>query len=235
MNAPILLMTRAQEASEHFVRRLDPNVLKGITILYAPLLKIVPTQNTIELAQYNAVIFSSVNGVLFAPQGSGRDAYCVGARTTDAALARGWQVKGTAQDAHALVALLLKTEPVGAMLHIAGEHRRGKIAEKLTAAGYQTDVHTTYRQPLVPFRAEVKEAIAGEGAVIVPLFSPRVAAQFASQIADYGSLLHVLAMSPAVKEALKGACVGKVQIASAPTGDEMRRGVEILLCDNSLP
>ena len=140
-----------------------------------------------------------------------------------------------APNAQKLISLIKESAPKMPLLHIAGEHRRGEIAEKLSAAGIRTEVHVAYRQPLLPLSEKAKKVLFGEVSVIVPLFSPRVAAQFGSQ-AGCGVQVQILAMSQAVADALVGTtCADRVQIASGPTGEEMRNGVENLLWGDSLP
>ena len=235
MSKPNLLMTRARAASQRFVSQLDADGMAGVDVLFSPLLDIVPTNIQPEIAGYNGVIFSSSNGVAFAPEGAGRRAYCVGERTAQKAKARGWQVDLFAQDAQKLTEKLRKMAPKGPLLHIAGAHRRGEIAEKLSAAGTPTKVHVAYTQPLLSLSDQAKKVLFGEVTVIVPLFSPRVAAQFGAQ-AVCGANVLVLAMSQAVKDALVGTTyAGRVQIASGPTGEEMRIAVENLLWGDSLP
>lgn len=238
MAKPILLMTRARAASERFVSDLNAKGMDGVRVLYSPLLDIVPTDTVPDLSGIGGVIFTSSNGVAFAPDGAGQSAYCVGARTAENAETRGWRVDLVSQDAEKLVDSVKKAAPTGPLLHIAGAHRRGDIAQKLSAAGIPTDVHVAYKQPLLPLSDAAKEVLladVGEVTVIVPLFSPRVAAQFGAQ-AVCGAHVQVLAMSQAVADALGGTtCAGRVQIAPGPTGEEMRIGVENLLWGDSLP
>ncbi|MEM7519734.1 MAG: uroporphyrinogen-III synthase, partial [Pseudomonadota bacterium] len=63
---------------------------------------------------------------------------------------------------------------------------------------------------------------------LVPLFSPRTAAQFAQEVSA-AQHVHVIAISAAVARALGGAVTSKVHIAAAPTGEEMVRAIEFLL------
>lgn len=234
MTKPTLLMTRAMPASQQFVAGLDPQLMQDVTVLMSPMLDIVPTRNTPASENYSAVIFTSSNGVLYAPPGAGRTAHCVGTRTAEQAKAGGWRVDLVCRDAQELIAALIKRAPLGPFLHIAGAHRRGDIAQTLCAANLPTQVHVAYTQPLLPLTQAAKSALFGEGRVIVPLFSPRVAAHFASQ-AVCNAQVHILTMSRAVADALGQSCAGRVHIAPDPTGQEMREGVENLLRCDSLP
>jgi uroporphyrinogen-III synthase len=230
---PILLMTRARAASDQFVSRLDSKVMQGIRVIYAPLLEIVPSAPVPDIAGYSGVVFTSSNGAKLASNGGGRMAYCVGVRTAQTAKMRGWQVALVAQDADELVLELPKILPTGRLLHIAGAHRRGEIAERLTALRIPTEVHVAYTQPLLPLSKDAKNALFGEVVVIVPLFSPRIAAHFASQAADVSNV-DVLAISQAAADALGESFGGSVQIASDPTGYEMQCGIENMLRGTTL-
>ena len=234
MNMPILLMTRPLSASDTFVGRLSDEAVRGVRIISAPLIAIAPTNHAPVLDGYNGVIFSSSNGVSHAPAGKGRSAYCVGARTAQDATGMGWQVKTIAQDANDLVAALIGRDNPGTLLHLAGEHRRGDIARRLSAAGIPTDEHVLYTQSSVPLNSEAKTALAGEATVIVPLFSARTAAQFDAQVAVAPNA-HILAISGAVADVLINQWADQLQIAPAPTAEEMRRSVENLLLHYRFP
>ena len=81
---------------------------------------------------------------------------------------------------------------------------------------------------------EAQRLLEGDQPVIVPLFSPRIAGQFARE-ARRLTQAHVLAISPAVAEALSPGRPAALHVSAAPTGIEMRRGVEKLLRHASLP
>lgn len=226
-------MTRPQDASAAFVARLDPKVLERATICLSPLLEIVPVETDVTPDAYAGVVFTSAQAVRFVAQGSGRPAYCVGTRTAEVATARGWRVDRVAQDADALVSSLSGAPVEGPLLHLAGQHRRGEIAERLTSLGMQTDVAVVYDQVLRPLTAAAQQALAGPSRVIVPLFSPRTAAQFAAEAVSANHVT-LIAISQAVADAAAGLAAEALHIAKAPTGEDMRRAVEKLLPEDSL-
>lgn len=228
-----LLMTRPKQAAEQFVARLDPTLISAVQIVHSPLLQIVPQQSKADPARYNAVIFTSATAVGFAGHGQGQHAFCVGARTAQAAQDSGWRVRIVAQDADALVEKLQAMPGTGPLLHLAGAHRRGEIATRLGNAGTPVDVSVLYDQALLPLNNAAKSLLAGKTPVIVPLFSPRTAVQFAKAAAS-SAPVHVVAISAAVAAPLDRLNGTEVRIVAAPTGDAMLQEVELLLRKDSL-
>lgn len=233
MDNRALLITRPKGSAERFVAGLDQAVLRGVTICASPLLEIVPTKARVELDGVSGVIFSSAQGVAHAPGGNGRLAYCVGEKTAEQAQAHGWHVALVRQTAQALIDHLIAALPNGPLVHLAGVHRRGDIAEHLQQAGLPVDVITLYEQVLRPLTQEAQKLLAGEAPVVVPLFSPRTAVQFARQ-ADGTRQAHIVAISQSVADAVDGSRFASVYIAAEPTSKQMRRAVEMLLRRDSL-
>jgi len=229
----ILLMTRPRAASNAFVARLNSSVLTSTQVVVAPLIEIVPKGPCPSLAGFGGVIFTSANGVAAAPLGAGLPAYCVGARTADAATQRGYTVKQIAQDANDLVARFDADKVRGPLIHLSGAHRRGEIAQRLTALGVSVSVHVLYDQPLQPLPDEAKDIFAGEVPVILPLFSPRTAAHLARQRV-VAPRTTVIALSDAVAQPLPTQCFASVEVAAYPTGKEMVQDVEKQLRRDSL-
>lgn len=226
-----LLLTRTQADAARFVAQLDAGLLETTEIIVAPLLRIEEVTVAIDLDGVSGVIFSSAKAVGFAPEGAERAAYCVGAVTAEAAQARGWRVQHVAETADDLVAAL---DAAGPLVHLSGRHQRGDIAERLTARGTACTRQVLYDQLLQPLDPAAQRVLEGDKPVIVPLFSPRIAGQFAREARQL-TQAHVVAISPAVAQALGPGRPAALHIAAAPTGIEMRRGVEKLLREASLP
>jgi uroporphyrinogen-III synthase len=233
MTNPILLITRPKRGAERFIARLDPVLLTKVDVVLSPLLEIVPTQNPVDLDAATAVVFTSANAVSFCPQGQGRIAYCVGEQTAEAAIAHGWRSAFAARDADDLVARLTADAPGSRLVHLAGKHRRGEIAARLTANGVQTDVVEVYDQVLLPLTTEAQAALASETRVLLPLFSPRTAGHFAAELQSVQNL-QIVAISAAVVEALGENAPEDVIIAKAPTGKDMVHCIEKQLRTYSL-
>ena len=225
MTNPILLITRPKRGAERFIARLDPVLLTKVDVVLSPLLEIVPTQNPVDLDAATALVFTSANAVSFCPQGQGRIAYCVGEQTAEAAIAHGWRSAFAARDADDLVARLTADAPGSRLVHLAGKHRRGEIAARLTANGVQTDVVEVYDQVLLPLTTEAQAALASETRVLLPLFSPRTAGHFAAELQSVQNL-QIVAISAAVVEALGENAPEDVIIAKAPTGKDMVHCIE---------
>lgn len=233
MTKPILLMTRPKQSAERFLARLDPVLLTKVDVVLSPLLEIVPTQNPVDLDAATAVIFTSANAVSFCSQGQGRTAYCVGEQTAEAAIAHGWRSAFAARDADDLVARLTGNAPRSRLVHLAGKHRRGEIAARLSANGVQTEVAEVYDQALLSLTVEAQAALASETRVLLPLFSPRTAGHFAAEF-EVAQNLQIVAISAAVVEAMGEKAPVDAIIAQALTGKEMVQSVEKQLHTYSL-
>ncbi|MBD3665194.1 uroporphyrinogen-III synthase [Sulfitobacter aestuariivivens] len=229
-----LLMTRPRPSADRFVARLHSDVMQGVDVIHAPLIKIVSLGTEAQIQADQGAIFTSSHGVRLGPDGAGRPAFCVGTGTAKRADEKGWDVRLAAQNADGLVDRLSESRPTLSLVHLAGRHRRGDIAERLSAIGTDVDVITLYDQEMLPLSADAVSALKGRSPVIVPLFSPRTAAHFNNQI-DSAKAARVLAMSKAIADMLNAATYGTVDIAMAPTADEMVKGVENLVRSIRLP
>lgn len=226
-----LLLTRPEKSAERFAARLSAAARSEVNVVISPLMRIEPTGAAWN-RDVTAVIFSSVNGVTCAGSGDGRPAYCVGLQTAKAAKQANWQVLETAETARALIDLLALDPCKGPLVHLAGRHRRGDIAENLTQLGIQTRVLTLYDQHLQNLSADAIQAL--KLPTIAPLFSPRTAMQLARQDADLRQI-HAIALSSPVAEALSNSFPGKCDTLSAPTGDLMLKAVEKLCLRTTIP
>tara|TARA_R110002124_G_scaffold48446_2_gene143131 strand:- start:1109 stop:1813 length:705 start_codon:yes stop_codon:yes gene_type:complete len=233
MKEPILLLTRPREFADRFVESLDEHVLKSTQIVISSLLEIVGTGVDPDLEIYDGVIFTSGQGVKFARVGAGKQACCVGETTTQSALAAGWNVIKMASTVDELFEQMVKDKLQGRFVHLAGRHQRGNIAGRLEKTGVSVDLVTLYEQHLLPLSDEAYSALSLGRPVIAPLFSPRTASHFATQVIDT-SHIHIVAMSDAVAKAFGNKTVAGMLIADAPTGQEMRRCVEKLLLNGGL-
>lgn len=233
MTKPTLLLTRPKDAARRFAATLSPKTLAAVDVVISPLLRIEGTGVVPDLDGARGVIFTSAQGVTYAPDGTGQPAYCVGERTAEQATAGGWQVAMIGQDAEDLLRRMAKRPPPGPLLHLSGRHTRGDIAARLTALGISTVAVTLYDQVLQPLTRQAQNALMGQAHVIAPLFSPRSASHFAEQAVNLRQV-QAIALSPAVAAALGQGCAA-VTIASAPTAREMGDCVENLLQKGGLP
>jgi uroporphyrinogen-III synthase len=233
MILPTLLLTRPRESAEAFAETLDPAARAAVEILIAPLMEIAGTGAQPDVGETAAVIFTSANGVRFAPTGAGRQAFCVGTQTTRQARAHGWLATQAGDTAQELVTSLRRDPPDAPLWHLGGEHTIGDIAETLSSAGIPTRHIMLYHQQLLPLSAAARKAL--EHPCIVPVFSPRSAQHLVAEAKNRLSRAHVIALSDSVAQAFQGENTAQCLILPAPRAIYMRKAVENLCLDTSLP
>lgn len=201
----ILLMTRPQDAAQRFVAMLPVTLTSKLRVVYSPLISIRVLDDEINLKDGEAVIFTSSSGVLAAsgiPDHAKSKAYCLGSRTREIAEDAGWNAETIGKNADDMVANLLQHRPSAPLVHLRGQHARGRISKRLTEAGLTCRESVVYDQNLLDLTAEAHSVLAMPHEVIVPLFSPRTARQFAD-LCPKGAKLHLIAMSDAVEKPLE--------------------------------
>lgn len=191
-----VILTRPFAASTSYCEA-NARLFSRAKVIFSPLLDIVSTNVATNLSGYNGVIFTSTNGVLYGGVAGPCPAYCVGHATTQLAGEKGWAAKYVGATSSDLINTLRSAAPEVPLLHIGGRHRRGDVAKSLTRFGIPTDEVDVYDQVLLPLSAEAHSALSGEQPVIVPLFSPRTARQFAKN-AQISAPVHFVAISEAV-------------------------------------
>lgn len=215
-----LILTRPEPASKAFFDSLDTGTRQRVRPIISPLIDIVALDVPLSIAPQEGVIFTSANAVRLAPPGNGRRAFCVGAATTDAARHNGWTAQQSGTDAKTLVSQLIAAPPAQPLIHLSGRHTRGDIAEHLQRAGLVVRNIAIYDQHLRPLAQPAADAILQNDRVIVPLFSPRTAAQFASAVPRPISC-HIISLSQAVADTLGTADWGELTIVRDPTAQAM--------------
>lgn len=226
-------MTRPQEAAERFVAQLPRDVRARLTAVYSPLIGIKPVGDAIDFDDARGLIFTSSNGVSVAAALTNRRAlpcYCVGAATARSAQNAGWTAHHTANNAETLIETLHRDTPDGPLLHLRGHHGRGNVAARLNALGISTREQVIYDQPLLPLCDAARKMLRMGTPVIVPIFSPRTARQFAN-IATGDAPLYIAALSNAVAEPLKSMNYNKLLTCPSPDASAMSRVVKQLIID----
>ena len=229
---PTLLLTRPAEASDRFAAQLH-GILGGAMprVLTAPLIRVDYAGRLPDMASVAALVFTSANGVrayVAAGGPRGLPAWAVGEATAEAARRAGLAPRTAGGDARALVETLTQARPAGRLLHVHGEHARGEVAQKLRAAGLDAEEAVLYRQILLPLTDAAAQALDGAAPVVVPLFSPRTAAQFAAQHRGRAPLL-LAAMSAAVAHRVAHLPAARLLQAERPDAPAMLRAVVSLL------
>jgi uroporphyrinogen-III synthase len=231
-DAPTLLLTRPAEASDRFAAQL-----RGVLgdrmpeVLVAPLMRVDYAGRLPEMAEVAELIFTSANGVrAYAAAGGPRDrpAWTVGAATAEAARRAGMKPRAAGGDARALISEIEAAHPSGCLLHVRGEHARGGVAQRLRAAGLDAQEAVLYRQILLPLGDAARRRLDRDAPVIVPLFSPRTAAQFAAQHGGRAPLL-LAALSAAVADEVAHLPAQRLVVADRPDAPAMLAAVSALL------
>lgn len=233
MNPTTLLLTRPRLSAQAFTSNLDASALDMVDVIVAPLMRIEGTGAVPDLKEVAAVIFTSSNGVMHAPEGEGHVAFCVGARTTQAANARGWRAEMAGETAQELIDALKLTRPKGPLLHLGGAYTRGNISQNLSQMGMQAGHIALYTQTLLPLEKVAAEALHKR--CIVPLFSPRSAHQLVQEAHGKLQNAQIVALSEAVAAPFKGEKTAQMYILPAPKAEYMRKAVENLCLNRTLP
>ncbi|MFK7762431.1 MAG: uroporphyrinogen-III synthase [Roseobacter sp.] len=215
-----LLMTRSEEANARFAEELPSSLSTHFEFISCPLTRIVSLGQQNSMQGDGIAIFTSANGVRFAPPSLRRKAFCVGERTTAKALAAGWQAVCAGQCAKELIDHIKNAKPTAPMHHFSGVHVRGEIVENLTAIGLSVKRIALYDQVLLPLSQPVSALLSQGLPVVAPLFSPRAAAHFC-RVAPSNLQLVLVALSAAVAEAGQGTICQKWVIADQPNADAM--------------
>lgn len=213
-------ITRAAPENERTAERVRA---RGAEPLLAPLITIIPCGYDTNVADAQALIFTSANGARAFP--AIRDAqHCVvltvGDATAEAARDAGFRdVRSADGDVDALAALAKAAlDPArGKLVHIAGDRVAGDLAGQLRAAGFAFERRFAYVA-----RAALTLPPAFESPLDLVLFhSPRAAAIFAERGAPNAAAMTAACLSPAVAEAARKAPWKRLIVAPAPREDAL--------------
>lgn len=188
-----LLLVRPEPQSTAFAKALAAELPGRFEVLIAPLLRIEPLPGEIELAGVGALLFTSANGVgEFVRRSTDRTrlAYCVGAMTTAAARAAGFDARSADGDVEALADLVIARHPpeAGACLHIRGIHAAGDLAGRLETAGIEVRAAELYDQVACEIEGRAADLLRVGELDVFTVFSPRTATIFAEQAKENGWL-----------------------------------------------
>ncbi|MDX2274104.1 MAG: uroporphyrinogen-III synthase [Hyphomonadaceae bacterium] len=210
-----IAITRAQPEAEKTAARVKQS---GAEPVLAPLLSIEPRQFDTNIADAQALLFTSSNGVHgFAGQTGARNVavFAVGESTAAAARAAGFaDVRSADGDVVALAKLVQASlDPhAGALIHISGRHIAGDLAQSLRAAGFQVERRIAYEAV-----AATRLPKAFEAPLDVVLFhSARAAEVFVRLGAEKAAGLRAACFSAAVAQAASAAPWAALAVAKAP-------------------
>ncbi|MCR8825435.1 uroporphyrinogen-III synthase [Pseudosulfitobacter koreensis] len=219
-------MTRPEDGARAFVAALPDRVTRHCDVVISPLMRIQAL--SVEWPDFDAAIFTSVNGVAHGPEAKGRRAFCVGRATAEAAAKAGWRAQASGQDAETLLASLIALQPERRLVHFSGIHTRDDVAARLRNAGLSAEALAVYDQVPMPLNDAAQNALSGENPVIVPLFSPRSALHFSQGVVGTAPL-YLGAISAAAAENCAEVDKFALIIARNPDRASMIEVVQILL------
>ncbi len=227
---PRLLLTRPLDSAQDFAQSARDAGWRG-QIVIAPLIAIVPSDLAPNLlAGAGSIVLTSQYGVAALAEAP-RDMplWCVGPRTAQAARAAGFtEIHQSAGDGAALLAEVLATPTPQPILHLHGAHLALDLTARLQDAGLRAQSAVVYQQDAVALSVEGRACLAQQGDVVIPVFSPRTGRLLGEQVAqipDLGARLHLLALSPAVAQALAQVPYHSLRIADQPNGASLLTGL----------
>ena len=236
-----VLITRHESAAGKLAVDLQT---RGYEPVIEPQLEIVDTGVEIDLAGVQAVLASSANGIAALSRriGSGNmpgkiRVLTVGDATAEAARDCGFtDVESAAGDASSLAALAsARCDPAaGRLLHVAGGHIAGNMADQLERAGFTVDRAVLYeaRTPAALGKDTARRISAGDIDAVL-FYSSRTAETF-FRLADEAGLrdacaaMSAVCLSAAVAEAAKKIDWRRVRVAASPDGAAMVTALDAL-------
>lgn len=207
------MLTRPTETSKVFAKLWRERAGSDAPVTIAPVFEIHPVPH---IAPNGIPIFTSSHAVpLVQQEGRLSCAWCVGARTAEAALAQGYSPKtalGTADD---LVAKILASEDPGPFIHFRGQETRGQVAKRLNAAGRSCQEIIVYAQKTVALNTQSQNLLNTAGPILLPLFSPRSAERVSDALKNIPvkANIYLVALSHNVADAWSGPKPDRMKIA----------------------
>ncbi|MEM6974295.1 MAG: uroporphyrinogen-III synthase [Pseudomonadota bacterium] len=177
-------------------------------------------------ASFDAVVLTSANAArVMGRRLAGWPAWCVGAKTAEAARAAGCAPVHSAEGDGRELAARLAAEPAMTLFHPRGADTALALGPLLAPAGHGYRDAIVYRaEPVGALDPEAAAALAARRVALAAFWSPRGARLFLDALDDAPAAARralaeatLLALSPAVAEALGGAAQGVVT-ASRPDG-----------------
>ena len=224
-NVKTLLLTRPQAQSRALAHKIDTEFPDKATCLISPLLSITPAGDLPDLSEFQALLFTSVNGVqAFAALDTAFTArcYCVGSRTAEVAQNAGLKAisaNGAAAELISVVAKDLKPAD-GPILHIRGEHTAGHVVENLAQLGFTAEQAVLYSQQACELSAAAQHALANGEVRGLPLYSPLTARNLAEILQKNPDWprdgLTALCISQNVAVEVQNLALGQVEVSAKP-------------------
>lgn len=213
-------ITRADADAEHTAERIRA---LGAEPILAPLLSIIPCAYDTNVADAQALLFTSANGVRAFPDArrlQAKPVLTVGDATAEAARKAGFtDIRSADGDVSALAALARATLRPGAgkLVHIGGEHLAGDLAGELRAAGFAVERRIAYAaRAVLTLPPQLLQPLD-----IILFHSTRGAETFVALGAPNAHKLTAVCMSQAVANAAAKAKWARIIVSRAPREDAL--------------
>ncbi len=180
---PTLLLTRPLAQSQRFGGEVAAR-FGAVDVVISPLLapRFLPA---VLPSGVEGVIFTSETGVAGAlaagMKGQGQPAFCVGARTAQAAQSAGYDARGAGGDWQDIAALITRAGAPKSLTFLCAQEAPSHLQTALIAAGFHIQRIDVYAQDAQPLCPEATALLAGKLPVLLPIFSPRSAQVFCAQ------------------------------------------------------
>lgn len=168
-----IVLTRPRAQSAAFAAALKAQY-GDLSIVIAPTIEIVFLPIDVDFAAFDALVFTSQNGVRSYAKAKGPKglrAYCVGSQTARLASEIGLEATSADGDITALNTLLLESACGAKLLHLSGRLSAGEVE------GNVTKLESYEQRPLKP-DVKLEALLMGEKPLVVPLFSSYAAKRF---------------------------------------------------------
>lgn len=235
------LLTRPEEDNQKLANIL---VRLNHKVSCEPLLNIIYYENeTIKLHDFQAVLFTSANGVrALSKNGQDRNipCYTVGDATAAEAKQAGFKtITSAAGNIHNLAEIIIKSRDPknGPLLHISGKDMAGDLGGVLRNSGFSVTQHQLYKAVKTPHLSQkTKDMITAREITHIPFYSPRTAKIFSDLIQSENLSPHLTKMtavclSSAVSDMINSLSWHKIVIAKQPNQFNLFNMIGITLED----
>ncbi len=200
-----ILVTRPPPKAEALARRLRAT---GLDALAAPVSRIVPLDEPPPVGPVQAAMATSANALTGTVPAAvlARPIHCVGARTAEAARARGFpdviEAAGAATDLAEQVAARCAPD-AGPLLYLAGQPRKPVLEQRLAEAGFDVTIWLRYRAEAVDALPAPAIAALRAAPATILFYSDRAVQLFCGLAEAAGidvSRLDALCFTPAIAQ-----------------------------------
>ncbi|MCF6444653.1 uroporphyrinogen-III synthase [Nereida sp. MMG025] len=186
----------------------------------SPLLRIAPFGEGRALPKDSIAIFTSRNGIVYGPKGSGQLAYCVGDETAKAATQAGYTAISAQGNAENLLERVLLDRNPNEHVHFSGAQTRGDIVERLVSQGLKARREVVYQQVAERLSRTAQELVFGPEQTLILLFSPMTARNLRDQINKPMPHTQAVCLSDAIAREITDLGI-EISVSARPDADAL--------------